>query len=76
MATMACVIAAILDVIDEGDPKGFDGWLFYKTETERQTQCRARFTDAVKARIAVLQSPPHSMDARLLEELRRGRGER
>jgi hypothetical protein len=44
-------------------------WLFECVESERQTEMRAAFLDAVCTRIVELQSPPHSMDARLLAEL-------
>jgi hypothetical protein len=53
------VRAAMLDVIDTGNPDDFDGWLFYLVESDRQTERRSKFADAVIARIHQLQQPPH-----------------
>lgn len=55
-ADIGTIRVALFDVIDAGDPNSFDGWLFYKAETERQTVRRTAFVDAVVARIAELQS--------------------
>jgi hypothetical protein len=76
-ASLSVVRAAVADVLDAGDaalpPVGNHPhpWIFGVDEREEQTECRERFTDAVCARIVELQSPPHSMDARLRERLTR-----
>jgi hypothetical protein len=71
VATVACVVAAILDVIDKGyqfkNHAKLCPWLFFLDESDEQTDLRGKFTDAVVQRIAELQAPPHKMDTRLLK---------
>jgi hypothetical protein len=83
VASVACVRAAVADVLDAGcpdlAPKGYKysmPWLFFVDESEEQTELRGRFIDAVCACITTLQSPPHNMDAGLLARLARGKERR
>jgi hypothetical protein len=81
-ASFTVVRAAVADVLDAGGvvlppvSNHPHPWIFGADEREEQTECRERFMDAVCARIVELQSPPHSMDARLLAELKQARKER
>lgn len=69
-ASLSVVRAAVADVLDAGDSENAGEWLFYSTEPDwRMDDRRARFMDAVCARITALQSPPHNMDAGLRERL-------
>jgi hypothetical protein len=74
-ASITVIRAAVADVLDAGDaalpPVGNHPhpWIFGVDEREEQTECRERFMDAVCTRIVELQSPPHSMDARLLAQI-------
>jgi hypothetical protein len=66
VGSVACVRAAVADVLDEGDSENCGEWLFYSTEPDwKMDERRTRFIDAVVAAITTLQSPPHNMDARL-----------
>jgi hypothetical protein len=80
-ASVTVVRAAIADVLDTGctcyDEK--HPWELDDGPEDNEddvNQQRERFIDAVTARIAELQAPPHNMDARLLAEVERTRKER
>lgn len=85
VASVTVVRAALADVLDGGYQcsRGCDlkhPWLFPtelfpgdKQPTDDDLGLRERFLDAVTARIAELQAPPHNMDARLLAEVERAR---
>jgi hypothetical protein len=79
-ASLSAVRMAIFDVIDSGD-RDQQPWALYENDhgekflawTEDQANReRQLFADAVVARIAALQSPPHNLDAGLRARLAQG----
>jgi hypothetical protein len=75
-ASLTTVRAAVMDVIDSGDPNMAGRiWFFYERingmeiwNEEFANQQRCDFVDAVCARILALQREPHGMDAGLRED--------
>lgn len=75
-ASLTTVRAAVMDVIDSGDPNMAGRiWFFYERingmeiwNEEFANQQRCDFVDAVCARILELQREPHGMDAGLRED--------
>jgi hypothetical protein len=68
VATVACVRAALFDVLDSNTKElyAFD-CEHHRVTDEEATEARYEFVDAVMKRITELQAPPHGMDRRLLE---------
>jgi hypothetical protein len=69
-ADAATVRAAIADTLDAGCQFGNHtcAWLFFRDESDEQTELRGRFLDAVTARIRQLQQPPHSYPRRPVDD--------